>query len=192
MGLHQLGDQDVRHFLKIGEVDPLPALIAIQAKPELWNQFDLRTTHPQSPHTDCDDVWLWFNEFDPAEPATAIDTLQTVKYPAWAELPQLRTMVLDLIRRVDGVQLGRCIITRLPPGGRITPHVDEGAPASYFRRFQIALQSLPGTSFRIEDETVNFRSGEVWMINNRAEHEVVNNSADDRIVVIVDVRLADD
>lgn len=183
----------MRHFLRIAQgVDVVPVLHALQAKPELWNQYDLRTTHPQSPHTACDDIWVRFNEYDPGKPAEVIDSIQTVPYPAWKELPHLRAIVLDLMRRVEGVQLGRVIISRLPPGKSITPHIDQGTPATFYRRYQIALQSLPGCVFRIEDEGVMFQSGEVWMINNRAKHYVVNNSSDDRIAVIVDVRLGDD
>ena len=81
------------------------------------------------------------------------------------------------------------MVTRLKPGARITPHIDQGAPAEYFSRYQIALQSLPGANFRVDEETVNFRSGDAWWFDNRQEHEVVNNSADDRIVVIVDIRV---
>jgi aspartyl/asparaginyl beta-hydroxylase (cupin superfamily) len=92
------------------------------------------------------------------------------------------------MRMVEGVTLGRVIITKLPPGKKITPHVDGGAPATYFSRYQIALQSLPGALFTIGDETVNFESGEVWLIDNKKEHSVVNNSRDDRIVMIVDIR----
>jgi Aspartyl/Asparaginyl beta-hydroxylase len=183
----------MRHFLRIaGGVDVLPVLHALQAKPELWNRHDLRTTHPRSPHTACDDIWVRFNAYEPDDPAAVIDAVQAVAYPAWTELPQLRGIVLDLMRRVEGVQLGRVIISRLAPGKRIEPHVDEGAPASFYRRYQIALQSLPGCVFHIEDEAVSFQAGEVWMIDNRATHWVENNSADDRIAVVVDIRLGDD
>lgn len=183
----------MRHFLKIaGGVDVLPALHALQARPELWNRDTLRTAHPSSPHVECDDIWVWFNAVDPANPEATIDAVQVRPYPAWRELPQLRPLVLDLMRRVEGVQLGRVIVTRLKPGGRIAPHVDEGAPARVFRRYQVALQSLPGCVFRIEDEAVSFQAGEVWWIDNRSRHSVENNSADDRIVLIVDVRLDHD
>jgi hypothetical protein len=37
---------------------------------------------------------------------------------------------------------------------------------------------------------VNLRSGDIWLINNKSEHSVVNNRADDRIVCIVDIRSA--
>lgn len=110
-----------------------------------------------------------------------------VPYRAWGLLPSLRGHVLDLMRRVDGVRLGRVLLTRLAPGESVLPHADGGAPAEYFTRYQIALQSLPGCSFRSGDETAQFSSGSVWWFNNRIEHEVVNNSADDRIVCIVDI-----
>jgi quercetin dioxygenase-like cupin family protein len=49
---------------------------------------------------------------------------------------------------------------------------------------------LPGALFHSGDETSNFHTGEVWWVNNRVTHSVVNNSADDRIVCIVDIRSA--
>jgi hypothetical protein len=183
----------MRHFLKIASgVDVTPVLNALAAKAGLWNRHRLRTAYPGTPLAACDDIWVWFNDDDPARSGEMVDAIQTRPYPAWRELPQLRTLVLDLLRRVDGVQLGRVVITRLPPGARIEPHADKGAPATFYRRYQVALQSLPGCVFRIEDEAVSFQGGDVWWIDNRARHSVENNSADDRIALIVDIRLADD
>ncbi len=178
----------MRHFCKIAEgVDVVPLLNALAVNPDLWNENLLRTTHPLSPHKETDDIWAMFNELSD-DPTEVVDDLEVVPYRAWHQLPHLRDIVLNLMRRVDGVRLGRVLITRLAPGKSIPAHVDEGAPATYYRRYQLALQSLPGAIFRVEDEIVNFQMGEVWMINNRAEHSVINNSADDRIVVIMDVR----
>ncbi len=176
----------MRHFLKIGEIDPLPILHAIHSKPYLWDQNKLRTTFPGSPHMESSDIWLFFNGMDEVD--TVINDIQTYEYPAWSELPQIRPIIFDLMRRVEGIQLGRLLITKLAPGKKIPPHVDEGSPVSFYSRYQIALQSLPGAVFKIEDEQVSFRSGEVWKINNAAEHSVVNNSADDRIVIIADIK----
>jgi hypothetical protein len=177
----------MKHFLRIGDLDPVPTLAALAVKPDLWNENDLRTTYPGSPHAAVDDVWLLFNRI-PADASEVVDDVQVVSYRAWSELPNLRFQVLNLMHQVQGMALGRVLISRLAPGKRIEPHKDQGAPAELFSRYQIALQSLPGCSFRIEDETVQMPSGSVWWINNRAEHEVVNNSADDRIACIVDIR----
>jgi hypothetical protein len=180
----------MRHFLKIaGNVDTVPVLNALAINESLWNEVTIRTAHPASPHSQADDILVFFNEI-PDDPTSVIDDIQTRPYPAWPALPQLRSLVFDLMRRVEATQLGRVMITRLAPGARIAAHVDEGAPATFFQRYQIALQSNAGALFRIDDETVCFATGDAWWVNNRAEHEVINNSADDRIVLIVDLRIA--
>jgi hypothetical protein len=180
----------MQHFLCLADnIDVIPVMRELATQPDLWNQNTLRTQHPDTAHAEVSDIWLWFNEI-PEDPTAVINDIQTIAYPAWTQLPSLRRLVLDLMRRVDGVQLGRCIVTKLPPGGQITPHVDHGAPAEFYTRYQIALQSLPGALFHCEDETVSFCTGEVWWVNNRVKHSVVNNSADDRIVCIVDIRSA--
>lgn len=176
----------MKHFLKVADADVLPLNHALALHPELWDQNPIRTTHPGTVHSEASDILLWFNDLALAE--AVIDDKDTIPYPAWAALPQARSLIFDIMRRVEGIRLGRVMITRLRPGKRIHPHKDEGAPATYYTRYQVALQSLPGAVFRIEDETVNFRTGEVWMIDNTLKHEVVNNSADDRIVMIVDIR----
>jgi hypothetical protein len=180
----------MQNFLRLADnVDTVPVMRELATQPELWDQNTLRTQHPDTAHAEVSDIWLWFNEV-PTDPEAVVNDIQTIAYPAWGQLPSLRRLVLDLMRRVDGVQLGRCIVTKLPPGGQITPHVDGGAPAEFYTRYQIALQSLPGALFHSGDETINFYSGEVWWVNNRVKHSVVNNSADDRIVCIVDIRSA--
>lgn len=162
----------------------LPILAALSARPDLWNENNLRSTYPGSPHADVDDIWLLFNRED----GGVVDDVQTHPFRGWYELP-VRDVVLNLMRRVNGTQLGRVVITRLPPGKSIAPHVDQGAPAEFFTRFQIALQSLPGCIFKCGEEVIQFASGEAWQFDNGQTHSVVNNSADDRIVMIVDVRI---
>lgn len=175
----------MRNFIKIAEnVETNQLLLALAARPELWNQHDIRTTYPDSPHAQADDILLMFNDTD----GEVVNDIQTHPFDAWFQLP-VQEMVLNLMRHVRGVQLGRVLITRLAPGKSITPHADQGAPADFYQRYQIALQSLPGCTFRSGEEVIQFASGEVWWFDNTKEHEVVNNSADDRIVMIVDIRV---
>lgn len=183
----------MKNFLQLAAgLNVTPLLNALQRQPELWNQHPIRTKHPGTAHSEVSDILVRFNdiaEFErTGDPATITDDKECIAYPAWAKLPQLRPIVFDLMRTVEATRLGRVIITKLPPGKTITPHVDGGAPAEYFERYQLALQSLPGALFHIGDETVNFRSGDLWWIDNSITHSVANNSADDRIVVILDVR----
>lgn len=171
-----------------------PLLHAIQRQPDLWDQNTIRTRHAHTAHSQASDILLRFNDVSEYErtgdPTTITDDMECAAYPAWDRLPQARPIIFDLMRMVEGTRLGRVIVTRLAPGKEITPHVDGGAPATYFERYQLALQSLPGALFHIGDETVNFHSGDMWWIDNAVTHSVVNNSADDRIVMIIDVRCA--
>ena len=177
----------MKHFFKVGEVNVKPLLHSVALQPELWDQNKLRTTHPGTAHSEVSDIWLWFNAEKSGDVANDKDV---VAYPAWEKLPAARQIIFDLMRAVEASQLGRVIITKLLPGKVITPHVDGGAPVEFYKRYQVALQSLPGAIFKIEDEVVCFNTGDVWLINNKAEHSVQNNSKDDRVVMIVDLHPA--
>lgn len=183
----------MKHFQQLAAgVNVTPLMNALQRQPELWDANPIRTQHPGTAHAQVSDILLRFNDLDEylrtGDPTTITDDKEAIAYPAWDRLPQIRPIIFDLMRTVEATRLGRVIITRLPPGREITPHEDQGAPAEYYRRFQLAIQSLPGALFHIGDETVNFRSGDVYMIDNRTEHSVVNNSSDDRICAIIDLR----
>lgn len=183
----------MRNFLKIAEgIDFMPILHAVQRHPELWNEEKLRTTHPGTPHSEVDDILLRFNDLEPyrknADAASILDEHESIFYPAWHKLPQVRPIIFDLMRRVEGIRLGRVLITRLAPGKAITPHVDGGSHAEYFDRYHVILQNNPGSMFRAGNEQVCMRPGEVWWFDNAQEHEVINNSIDDRLTMIIDVR----
>lgn len=180
----------MRNFLRVATgVSVTPLLLALARRPDLWNQNTLRTTHPQSPHTQVDDIWLRFNELPaPGEEAKVMDDHESIDYPAYKELPEARQLVMSLFAAVQGERLGRVLITRLPPGGRIDAHVDGGEHAAYYERFHVVLQSNEQSLFRAGDEAVQMRSGEAWWFDNSAEHEVMNQGPDDRIHLIVDAR----
>lgn len=169
-------------------VNVIPLMNAIIRDSALWNQNTLRTQHPGTAHAQVDDIWLRFNEIEEDELLKVADDTECVNYPAWWALPQARDLIFNLMRVVEGERLGRVLVTRLRPGARVTPHCDGGAPATYYDRFHIVLHSRPGCVFRAGDEHVNMLTGEVWWFDNTKEHEVVNDSDDDRIHLIVDIR----
>lgn len=179
----------MRNFQRIAEgMDLFPVVHALQLQPELWDQHRIRTQHAETAHGQASDILVWFNDL--SDPQAVIDDREVVPFPAWEKLPQLRPVIFNLMRAVEGVRLGRVIISRLAPGKQITPHIDGGAPATFFQRYQIALQSLPGCVFTAGDESVQMRTGEAWWFDNTQLHSVLNNSADDRLALIVDVRTA--
>lgn len=181
----------MRNFLRIAEgVDVMPLLHAVQRQPHLWGQNKLRTEHAGTAHCNVEDIWLRFNKTEDVDAASIIDGHESIFYGGWFELPQAQSIVFDLMRRVEGVRLGRVLITRLAPGKMILPHVDGGDHAEYYDRYHCILQNLPGSIFRAGNEHVCMRAGEVWWFDNSEEHEVINNSADDRLTMIIDIRTA--
>jgi hypothetical protein len=165
----------------------VPLLNAVMRQPHLWNENTLRTEHPGTPHTEVSDIWLRFNDLEQGIAAVA-DEHESVNYPALLALPQARPIIFGVMGLVEGERLGRVLITRLPSGGKIAPHEDGGAHAAYYDRFHVVLNSNPGCLFRCGDETVHMATGELWWFDNSKEHEVINNSSDDRIHMIIDVR----
>lgn len=193
----------MRNFQLIATgVDPLPLLHALTLRPELWNNVTTRTHHAQSAHRVIDDILLRYNAFNPAEDdfvETVCSELPAVNHPAFALLPQAVPIVFGLMARVQGEHLGRVFISRMAPGMCIPPHSDRIAeaealfpekmpPAEYYERYQIALKASPGVVFRAGDEEVFMEPGTIWWFNNQVVHEVQNNSGDDRISLVVDIR----
>lgn len=176
----------MRNFLRLAQgVDTVPLLHALHTRPDLWNRHTLRRDTAEL--CECDDIWLRF----PTEAACidqGLGAYENVNYPAFAELPQARHIIFSLMRQVDGERLGPVMITRLAPGKRIYPHDDGVVHTSYYKRYHIALQSEAGVLFRSGDEQVSMMTGEVWWFDNSQEHEVINNSSNDRLTMIVDIR----
>lgn len=186
----------MRNFLCLHRgTDVAPVMNALMLNEHLWNEHRYRTSYKGTPHVDVDDIWLRFSDdskvADPAELRKVINDDRPVWYPAASILP-VKPIVFGLMQRVGAYELGRLLITRVRPGGRILPHADK--EGSYVHqgdiaRYHVVLQGLPGSLFRCGDETVNMQTGEIWLFNAHKVHEVQNNSADDRIHMLVDVRL---
>lgn len=190
------------HRLATG-VNVGPLLAKIVRNPDWWTQDTYLRTFPQGPFGEVDSLILRFPPRPvPATPEEAAEYLRTtdqhecVDQPIYGELPEARQLVMNLFTYVGGTRLGRVMINRLQPGGRIFKHADTLAHANYWHRHHIVLQSAPGAIFTAGDEQVYMAPGEAWWFNNgkgaegdaRPEHEVVNNSPVERIHMIVDIR----
>lgn len=190
----------MRNLLKIADgLNVGPLLCALYRKPELWEADTFLRKYPQGPFGDTDTIYLRFQDkiVDLSEEEvrlyeqnklTGYDLHECPWRPEVDQLPEARALIMALFHAVGGVRLGRCMINRLKPGGRIFPHADTHWHASYWDRYHIVLQSEPGNVFRVEDEELHMRPGQAWWFQNAKEHAVCNNSADDRIHLIVDVR----
>lgn len=162
---------------------------------DIWKEDTYLRDYPQGPFGDTESVILRFpprsvhqTEELLKQHETQFDQHENVDQPVFAMLPEARPLIFNLMAAVEGERLGRCMINKLRPGGHIFAHADTPLHASYWDRFHIVLQSAPGSNFRCGEEVVNMIAGECWWFNNLVEHEVNNNSGDDRIHLIVDIR----
>lgn len=173
----------------------MPLMIAIQRRPELWKEDTYLRDYPQGPFGDVETIMLRFpvksvhaTEVDKLDYTSRYDQHENIDYPPYKLLTEARPIVMEVMRYVGGERLGRVMINKIAPGGRIAPHTDTPEHTDYYTRFHVVLNSQPGVDFRAGDEHVYMATGEVWWFANNQEHEVINNSADDRIHMIIDVR----
>lgn len=186
----------MQNFSRLAQnIDVTPLMLAIQRRPELWKEDTYLRDFPQGPFKQIESIMLRFpvkGVCDTMEELkdhqSRYDQHENIDYPAYAILTEARPLVMALMTRVGGERLGRVMINKIAPGGMIYPHADTPAHTEYYTRFHIALQSQPGVDFRAGDEHVYMATGEAWWFDNKQEHEVINNSADDRIHMIIDIR----
>ncbi|MFA5166732.1 MAG: aspartyl/asparaginyl beta-hydroxylase domain-containing protein [Candidatus Paceibacterota bacterium] len=176
-------------------IDIRPLMLAIKRRPNIWKEDTYLRDYPQGPFGDCESIILRFPPRSVFETEKALqehlvgfDQHECVDQPVYKILHEARPLIMALMGDVQGERLGRCIINKIKPGGRIYPHEDTPEHAEYYSRFHIVLQSSPGVIFIAGEEQVYMPTGSVWWFNNALNHEVINNSADDRIHLVVDIR----
>jgi hypothetical protein len=183
----------VKNFQLIGTADMMPLRVALARRADLWDRDVYRTTFTGSPFRGMSDILLRYSKPEKwqgtREPQALIDDTDLVQYPAWGELPEVHDTIFNLMRRFNAIALGRVIIARLPMGGKILPHADDyGAYAMQDGlRLHVVVHALPGCVFACGDEQVQMQTDSVWWFNHREMHSAQNNSADDRIHLLVDL-----
>lgn len=180
-----------RNFLKIASgLNVLPLQLALIRQQHLFGARNERRDLYESPHAEMSDIWVRYN--DPTvldtNPAAFNDEHDSVWLPAYQCLPELRPILFGLMALVEGERLGGVLITRIPPGGKIAPHVDKGWHAEYYDKYYIPIQNDPGAVFGFEDGVIAPDLGDVYWFRNDNPHWVDNKSARDRIALIVCIR----
>jgi hypothetical protein len=183
----------MKRFLHIADgIDVSGINAGLEAHPELWDAHTIRKTAPGTPHSRMSDIWVRYNDVRPFRDAGDYrgfnDAHIPVWYPAWDAIPALRPVVFGLMSAVQGEMLGGVLITRIPSGMGIDPHVDKSWHVDYYDKFYISLKAAPGARFHTEGEHIEPEVGDIWRFDNRLSHWVVNDSDQDRITLIVCIR----
>lgn len=157
----------------------------------LWREDTYLRDYPQGPFRDVETIFLRFPPASVSELERSVrDQHECVWMDGALHLPAARALIFALMGQVQGERLGRVMVNKIRPGGRIFPHADTPAHAQYYSRFHYVVMSAPGVLFRCGEEQIGMQTGQLWWFNNALEHEVVNNSPQERIHLIIDVRCA--
>lgn len=186
----------MQNFIKLAEIDVSPLLKAVTER-NLWHSDDYLRSYPQGPFGETDSIILRFPPRTVHETEAALkdhlvhfDQHENIWLEVANQLPEAGELVYWLAHGVKATRIGRVMINRIKPGGRIFRHADTPVHANYWERYHIVLHALPGNDFHAGDEMVNMTTGEVWCFDNRQEHEVFNHTTEDRIHMVVDLKCA--
>lgn len=185
----------MRNFLKIAEgINVEPILFALQQNPELWNQRTRRRDAEESPHTAMSDIWVRYNDDSEAKATDDYSRFNEMHYPVWYpsinKLPMIKPLALSLMAKMGATHLGGILITRIPPNGVIEPHIDSNWHAKFYNcKLYVPLQTNANCFNRCEEEIVIMRPGDCWYFNNTVEHEVCNDGLEERMTLIICMRV---
>lgn len=173
------------HFRQIlSNIDVQPLLSQLRGNPQLWSaQSEWTQGKVGSAIYETDNIVLRYNR-------SSLPGLNDWDRPAFAILSAAQSIIFDLMRAIPGEHLGKVIITRLRAGEKIDWHIDQMPPGIpvYFQRYQIPLSVAPGVSFMVGEEELYMAPGTAWWFDNQVSHAVFNNSSEDRISMLTDIR----
>lgn len=178
-------------FMRLPDMDAGPLLSRLAEHPDLW-VTGLRAQYPGSAHAAADTIFLRWPEEMTID--AAFSDLEAIDLPAARLLmPELAAVTQQIVAAAGEVEsVGRCMLTRLPAGGVIPPHIDEGMYADFYDRFHVCLAGGRGNSFRCGGEIFYPQPGQAFWFNRKLEHSVQNFALEgatgaERIHLILDL-----
>lgn len=177
-----------KNFIQVARwIDPRGLLNALARHPTLWDLDTRRQETAGSPHAQAQAIHIRCpldesisGVFDDLESRWQESTVH-----ALPEAADVVSEIVDVIGDVDN--LGRIMITKLPTGGSIDEHIDEGRYADKFDRFHLCLAAVDGSVFGCGDEAAQMAPGQLWWFNRKKPHSVHNAGGVARVHLIIDV-----
>jgi len=179
----------MEHFSKVADMDVSELQSTIEEFSERFGELPLRTSYEGSSHTEVEDILfrgpdLWIG-YDLLQLQNEI---QCYSYPNWFDIETVAWYAMEVFKGVEGTQLGRVIVTRLPAGGKIYEHKDEGDAAEHYDRFHLVIKGGEGDIFHSSGESVTMNTGELWQVDNMNNHSVENNMTEERVHMVLDIQ----
>lgn len=178
----------IRHLASGFEVSQ--AVEQIQAHPDIWNTHRERTEAYGTPHKGVSDIWVRYRDWSEytGDWAGFHDEHESVWYPVIVKIPAVWSLCRKVVRHVGGKTLGGVLITRIPPGGEVAPHVDGGWHASFYDKYAVQLQGNEDQAFCFEDSELRSEPGDLYTFDNSMLHWVTNDSSSDRMTMVICIK----
>lgn len=178
----------IRHMGGGWDVAPLVKQLADH--PELWNQHQHRTMG-YGPHGGVSDIWVRYRDFaqfdgDPA--AFHSGEHESVWYPCISVIPAAWSLARKVRRRVGAERIGGVLLTRIPPGGEVKPHIDRGWHAEAHEKYIVQVKGNEDQAFCFDGEELRAETGDLYWFRNDRTHWVTNEGSEERISLIVCLR----
>jgi uncharacterized cupin superfamily protein len=173
---------------------PVSALVEqLDRHPEAWNTHRMRTEAYGTPHNGIDDIWVRYNAWENFHGDPQAFNAEHVSswYPVIADIPAAWSLARRVMRRVGGKKLGGVLITRIPPGGEVKPHIDHGWHAGHYEKFAVQVKGNKDQAFCFDDAELRPEPGDLYTFDNSFRHWVKNDSDSERITLIICIRRAE-
>lgn len=176
----------MKNFLKLAQGINITSLaLQIASHPQLWGQARIgKLWKEKFPDLEVEEIMGRYTR------SLSRDDLQCLWESPAEVITELKALSVYLCGAYKADQVGRVMLTRLPPRRSIPKHADtEGEYCQYYTRFHVPIVSEPGVQFFCGDEVVEMQPGELWWANIKLPHSIVNDSASDRVHLTIDLHI---
>ena len=177
---------ETRNFQRIASGIGLSVLRAeLDAHPEMW-QLDLSRQRMIKVQRDTETIFLRRPPRRDGSTLPLEDVHETTRTRTSHLYPEIMRFI-ELFAAENQRSIGRAMLVKLKPGGRVHPHIDEGEYYSRRDRFHLVIASPEGSIMICDGERTLMNEGELWWFDNKKLHESHNASNVDRVHLIFDL-----
>ena len=125
--------------------------------------------------TDYDVEWMPYSKYN--------ITIKDLNCTLW----NLTQPIIYELEQIHNGKVGKVLFPRLKAKNKIYKHWDSTEYLNVVRRHHIPIITNKNVYFYVDDGALNMFEGECWEINNMKSHEVINDSDEDRIHLMIDI-----
>ncbi len=179
-------------YRRLGELNvSLIKDLVLQLTNEHWSLNDVRQKRYEV-HKSTQAINLVYDEdFRHMKPTVheAYDLFAPVLYPIFNMITDYYESSEEILAKFGKPVKGyfiRVNLVNLKAGGSIDEHRDMNFSLAHSHRVHLPIVTNPDVIFKVGSEELHMKEGEVYEINNRRLHSVVNAGQADRVHLILD------